>query len=286
MNFRKNVVLKKAWRYGAAVPRAFSSATARPSAWRQNPPVLANSFPKSGTHLLQQILSVLPGMKDWGGFWASQPSFTFREIQPEAMSRRIRRVSPGELVCGHLYYSDQAKEALESRHVAHFFIYRDPRDVVVSEAHYLGEMNRWHKLHSRFSKLPTRAERLLLSIKGLPKEDIYYPNIVERFSRFTQWIEDPNVCSISYEDLISENKYQTIEKIIKFYCSRSGYDYPVEALIQRACEAIQPSKSHTFRRGGSGGWKSEFDGGVKELFKQIGGAELVMKLGYEKSVEW
>lgn len=283
MNHRRNLVVKKLWRYGAAVPRAILRLTRTPASHAQRPPVLVNSFPKSGTHLLVQALSVIPGLRDWGDFWASQPSFTFREQSPRQMKARIDRVAPGELVCGHLHHSNVVARALQSRRIAHFFIYRDPRDVVVSEAHYLAHMNRWHRLHAQFRQRPTAADRLLLSIEGLPEGRLAYPNVAARFARFAPWLDRADVCAINYEDLISERRDETLARIFGFYGRHVGHAIDVAALVRAAQAAIQPARSHTFRRGGRGGWRGEFDARARAAFARVGGEELLVRLGYEPS---
>jgi hypothetical protein len=73
----------------------------------------------------------------------------------------------GELVRAHLHHSPEAERAAAEQGIAHFFIYRDPRDVAVSEAHYLRSMNRWHKLHPHFKRLPSFDQALSLCIEGL-----------------------------------------------------------------------------------------------------------------------
>jgi hypothetical protein len=55
--------------------------------------------------------------------------------------------------------------------------------------------------------------------------------------------------------------------------------------IQKIIEAIQPSKSSTFRQGKSGGWREHFTAGHKRLFKDVAG-ELLIRLGYEENNDW
>lgn len=285
MNYRNSVLLKHALCQGARLPRTFRRWTASAEAYRHAPPVLANSFPKSGTHLLVQILGILPGMKDWGDFWASQPSFSFREQHPSRMAARINRVAPGEMVSGHLHHSEEAARALKRRNVVHYFIYRDPRDVVVSEAHYLATMNRWHRLHGHFSRLPSHAERVMLSIRGLPGDAVDYPNVAARFERYLPWIGHPDVCAVNYEDLMSSRREEVLTRMMSFYAGYTDRDLDVPALVRAAQSAIQPGRSHTFRQGGSGGWRRDFDPQLKGAFKDVA-SNLLIKLGYERSPEW
>jgi len=70
MNWRKSVLLKKGMRYGFDVVRHPYALFLKEFDYLGYPPVLANSFPKSGTHLLIQILQALPGIRDLGDFLA------------------------------------------------------------------------------------------------------------------------------------------------------------------------------------------------------------------------
>src|SRR5262245_30165889 len=70
------------------------------------PPVLANSFPKSGTHLLDQIADALPDRLNYGAFLSSMTSsFQYRLRTNESTLRFINRTVPGELVRAHLHWA-------------------------------------------------------------------------------------------------------------------------------------------------------------------------------------
>ena len=73
--------------------------------------------------------------------------------------------------------------------------------------------------------------------------------------------------------------------IFEFYADKIDGDIDVERCMNSAIDAIQPSRSHTFRKGGSGGWRGEFDHSIKDLFKEVSG-DLLIRSGYEKSNDW
>ena len=102
----------------------------------------------------------------------------------------IKNVVPGEIVPAHIFHRDEYEEEMENRFFIHFFIYRDPRDVVISEAHYYATMNRWHRMHSYFSSLRNLDEQILTAITGVshPGFRYDYPNVAERFSRYRGWL--------------------------------------------------------------------------------------------------
>ncbi len=271
-----------------AVPKWLHSWGIDDEAFATAPPVLANSFPKSGTHLLQQIVEGLPDRTNYGAFLASTTSsFQFRERSEDSTCRFIQRFVPGEIVRGHLYYEPLYARTLAARHTVHYFIYRDPRDVVVSEAHYLREMNRWHRLHPYFRDSASMDDAILLSITGLdpPKPTIDYPHIGARFARYQGWLGCDECMAIKFEDLVSERRTEVTQQAAKFYAARSPGPVDVEACAQTMSDRIAPEKSHTFRRGKKAGWQKEFTAEHRRLFDEVAG-ELLIELGYERDHAW
>lgn len=270
------------------VPRALERLRDSAEARRLTPPILANSIPKSGTHLLDQILSAIPRRRNYGRFLESMTaSYIFKERSVRSTTRFIETIVSGEIVRAHLHHSPEAAQALDRRSVAHFLICRDPRDVVVSEAHYLRSMNRWHKMHPYFKRLPSFAEAVTLAITGLPGRDtpLPYPDIGRRYGRFMPWFSDPSTHVVRFEDLISGKQPETIEGIVRHYEQLCGEQLDVEGIATTARDLIAPSRSHTFREGRSGGWKNTLSGEQKELVKSVAG-DLLIQLGYEESPNW
>jgi hypothetical protein len=164
----RNGVVRKGCALALRAPKTMARLAARPADFDRTPPVLANSFPKSGTHLLDQIVAALPDRRNFGEFLSSMTSsFQFRRRSAASTNRVISRFVPGELVRGHLWHSAPAAEALAAVRAVHYLIIRDPRDVVVSEAHYLKSINRWHKLHPFFRATASVEDAVSLSIAGL-----------------------------------------------------------------------------------------------------------------------
>lgn len=269
-------------------PRWIAGRRAAEADYANRPPVLANSFPKSGTHLLAQIVAGLPGRVNYGAFLGSETSsFQLRERSPENAGRFIASFTPGEVVRGHLFYHAQNAADLARRNVVHYFIYRDPRDVVVSEAHYLREMNRWHKLHSYFSMAESMEEAIRLSITGFdpPIPGITYPNIAARFARYQGWLENHDCLCIKFEDLQSDERDAVLRRMAEFYAARCAGPGDVEEYVQAMTAAIAPAKSHTFRSGKKAGWKAEFTPELYRRFDELAG-ELLIQLGYESNHDW
>ncbi len=258
-----------------------------PEQYAANPPVLANSFPKSGTHLLDQIAAGLPDRRNYGAFLSSHTSsFQYRLRTPESTVRYIQGLVPGELMRAHLHWAPLYDESLASLNVVHYFIYRDLRDVVVSSSQYLRYMNRWHRLSPHVRALPTDEDSIRLFITGLSGEGAaWFPNLVERFKEYEGWLTCPRAFAVKFEDLIGPNRNARLREMVEFYAARSQLPLDVSATIERMLDLIAPERSHTFRSGKRGGWEASFTPELKDEFKRVAG-DLLIQLGYERNNDW
>jgi hypothetical protein len=284
----RNGFVRKGARAALFVPKWLRTWTATPDDFAARPPVLANSFPKSGTHLLAQISDGLPGRVNYGAFLGSETSsFQLRERSSENTRAFIQGFVPGEVIRGHLYYEPQYAEALGERNTVNYFVYRDPRAVVVSEAHYLREMNRWHRLAPYFRNAASIDDAISLSITGFdpPVPGIVYPNIAERFARYHGWLRHPDCLAIRYEDLVSVSRDAVIQQMAQLYTRRCSIAVDIDACVRAMTRAIAPAKSHTFRTGKKSGWRKEFTSEQCRLFDQVAG-DLLIELGYERDHSW
>ncbi|MEC8333431.1 MAG: sulfotransferase domain-containing protein [Verrucomicrobiota bacterium] len=279
INFRNSVLLKKGLRYSAYLYRPlFLNGL--------SPPILANAIPKSGTHLLVQILEALPDVRDWANFIASTPSLNLKETKGSTSANRLNTLASGELVGAHLFHSEEARAAIKERSILHYLIYRDPRDIIVSEVNYLTKMNRWHRLHKTFRGFENINDGYRYSIVGEPNQSkFYYPNIAERFARYEPWISDPSVVALKFEDLRGPEALIWVRHIVKAHWSANAESYDLEVAVLKCYKNIDPKRSHTFSQGRSGGWKNAFDKELKDLFKDVAG-DLLIRLGYEKDHKW
>jgi len=285
---KRSNILRKSMTFANQVPRAYARLAAIEAEYQSRPPLLCNSFPKSGTHLLLQILEAFPHARSFGSFIASMPSFTFRERSQGAHLQRISWMVPGEVVGAHIFYDPAYAEELTKRNCIHFFIYRDPRDVVVSEAHYLTRMNRWHRMHRYFAKhLKTDEERISAAILGVadPGFPYDYPNVAMRFARYRGWLGRDDVFSIRFEDLTTAHRCETLLQMIAFYAECTSTDCDAPAILKNVEANISPYKSHTFREGRIGGWRVVFTRKHKEQMKAVAG-QLLIDLGYERGMAW
>lgn len=270
----RNGLVRKGCAFLLRGPRRYAHFRAAAPTYELTPPVLANSFPKSGTHLLDQIMEALPGRRNFGEFLSSMTSsFSFRPRPVGSILSAIRGSAPGEIVRAHLYADSTIASALRENGFVHYFIYRDPRDVVLSESHYLRSLNRWHRLHPYFRDAPTLDDAITLSIQGLPElaPKIDYPNVKARFDRYARWITSNDVCAVRFEDLISEQRAETLFRMAEYYVARSTADLNVEEIVEAMQASIDPHRSHTYRKAESGGWRKKFSEEHHRLFEEFAG---------------
>ncbi|HSS97222.1 MAG TPA: sulfotransferase domain-containing protein [Terriglobales bacterium] len=254
------------------------------------PVLFGNSFPKSGTHLLTQILS---GFSRLGPVVESglSPVLTFEAEtgSPRPLTqilRELNRFLPGDIGYGHLHAFAEVVDLLCASGKASYFIYRDPRDIVVSHVFYVTDINNHHVHHDYYAnELQDFEERLKVSILGRPELENPFPDILARFEPYLPWLSLSEVCSLRYEDLIHDLQHG-LGAIFEHAVSR-GFIYAGDKSTASAAlsSAVRPDKSPTFRSGKTGGWRERFSRANKDLFKQVTG-DLLVRLGYEQNQNW
>ena len=263
--------------------------------WRrlslQGVPVLfANSFPKSGTHLLTQVLSGLtklgPAVESGLPAIVTYKGDTGRTRSTREILADLQRFEPGDIGYGHLHALPEIVERLCRPDFCAYFILRDPRDVVVSHVHYVSEMASDHILHRYYAtELEDFSARLRTSILGLPQAEFAFPDVQARFEPYLGWLERPEVLTLQYEALIQEREL-ALGRIWQHAQARGfASQIPEAESIARLNQAIDPARSPTFRQGRTGGWMNHFGPADKALFKKVAG-DLLIHLGYEAGYDW
>lgn len=252
----QSALIRKGSTLALRVPRALANLKANPEDYRAQPPIVVNSLPKSGTHMLMQVARALPNTRYFGSFIAQTPSLTLRMRSSGEIARRIRRIAPGEVLGAHLHYHPETNAALQEMNALHLFIYRDPRDVLLSEAHYLTTMARWHKMHRVFAAQPDAEARLRLAITGDGSD--LYPDACERIGAYMGWTDALGCHALSYEELNDPDGLAVqINRILDAFSDLGGQVGDRVLMFQTLVNAINPEKSHTFHKGGIARWMKE-----------------------------
>ena len=256
--------------------------------FHEAPPIFGNSKPKSGSHLLLQILN---------GFTQIMPyryvdADPIRTIKYEGGRRGadeiladLKRVPDGVIGWGYVDATKENASFLTSAGRVNYFIYRDPRDMLVSQVFFATDMHEEHGMHNYYNSLPDVAARLKVAISGIDRDGLYMVNVKQRYEGVFQWLEQKNVMCLRFEELIN-NRDATLNAMLD-EVEKTGYKIPTprEKTISILVDAINPKKSHTFRSGKTGGWTQHFTEEHKKLFKEVAG-DLLIRLGYEKSNDW
>jgi hypothetical protein len=238
--------------------------------------------------LLDQILlgfnRVAPFSRRLHSFYAEYEGESGRKHSPEEASAWLDSLRPGDITSAHLFARQDVMQRVCSSAFIPYFIFRDPRDVVVSHVFYVTDMEARHVHHEYYQSLPDFNSRLNVSILGRPDTSIEFPNIADRFAPYLGWLDQPTVMKIHFEDLIND-RVATLNRIIDHFLSRVPLQAPRELLLDSLESSINPSRSPTFRSGKTGEWKKHFTEAHKKIFKDAAG-DLLLKLGYEKDNGW
>jgi sulfotransferase 6B1 len=252
------------------------------------PPIFGNSKPKSGSHLLLQILNGFTQIMPYK-YVAADPIRTItkdgRRRQNTEILADLRHLPSGVIGWGYIEAAPENVSFLCQPDHVNYLIYRDPRDMLVSQVFFATDMNEEHGMHAYYHSLPDIGERLKVAISGIDRDGLHMVSVKERYEGVFHWLVQKHVMCLRFEDLIN-NRDATLDAMLD-EVERTGYKLPTPREKANAIlvEAIQPKKSHTFRSGKTGGWREHFTEQHKKLFKDVSG-DLLVKLGYEKNNDW
>ena len=252
------------------------------------PPIFGNSKPKSGSHLLLQILNGSTRIMPYK-YVAAEPVRTIakegRRKTKEEILGELENLPRGVIGWGYVEATPANVAVLCRPDRVNYFIYRDPRDMLVSQVFFATDMHEEHGLHEYYNSLPDFGERLKVAITGIERDGLYMVNVKQRYEGVFQWLEQKHVLCIRFEDLIN-HRDSTLNAMLE-EVEKTGYKIPTprEKALSLLVDAIQPRKSHTFRSGKTGGWREHFGDEHKKLFKDVA-EDLLIKLGYEQNNDW
>ncbi|HUG34895.1 MAG TPA: hypothetical protein VMJ90_09005 [Anaerolineales bacterium] len=252
------------------------------------PPIFGNSKPKSGSHLLLQILNGFTRIMPYK-YVDADPIRTIRKDggrrTADDILADLKSIPAGVIGWGYVEASPENVAFLCQPDRVNYFIYRDPRDMLVSQVFFATDMQEEHGMHDYYISLPDFGERLKVAITGIARDGLYMVSVKQRYEGVFEWLNTPGVMCIRFEDLIN-NRDATLLSMLD-EVEKTGYNIPTprEKALSVLVAAIQPRKSHTFRSGKTGGWREFFFEEHKKLFKEVAG-DLVVRLGYEKNNDW
>ena len=280
----KHIIKRLRWQ----ARRARAALSWGPTNLRNAPIVLGNAMPKSGSHLIIQILQ---GLTKLGPFvnpgFPPVNRFEDNSHLPEArILDNIQHMRSGDISYGYLHAREPFISALTGPRNATIFVYRDPRDMIVSQIFYATEIHKGHGMHHYYTKkLSTMEARITAAIEGVEEPGSEMPGVQSRYESYLGWLNQPGVLCLRFEELILDRE-STLGKFLD-YLEMQNFTPSVPRLqaIQTLQKAVNPNKSGTFRKGQPGNWREHFTDANKVRFKEFAG-ELLVRLGYEVNSNW
>lgn len=235
----------------------------------RNRPLFVISIPKAGTHLLYKLVNAFGylhggvlGDRTQAGAWYCVEYSNSHTAAPDFFVDTVRR-SP----FGNRHHPFMSSPAV--------FIYRNPLDIVVSEANYYHRDGK--TAFAGYLADLDFADRLL----RLVDDPWLLGSIRERMARFIAWLDFPNVIPVSFEELIG---------------SKGGGDQRVQEDVTWSLQLklqvpgdpadlagrIFSRDSATFFEGKIGGYRDAFTDEAYQKFQELD-QDFMIALGYDGS---
>ena len=265
------------------------------------PKWLLNGLPKSGLHLIALMVAPLadpPTGKpwyrpDWWGdmhnVWSSRFK-TPTEMRGQYLS--LASLQPGQYLRSHAAYREDVYNFTDLCGVSHVFIYRDPRDVAISQLHHVlsPAPQLQHTCKPFYMLMADRDKALMAIIEGAGS----LSGVMERWEQFAPWLDCERVHCVKFEDAIADRE-KVARDILSYGVNRINdaltlnwrldphlFDDAVQEMVKTS---KRTEMSTTFRKGKSGQWRDEFKPEHVKAFKATDNGWLV-KLGYEANEDW
>jgi sulfotransferase 6B1 len=259
-----------------------------PAQLQQAPAVLGNAMPKSGSHLINQVVQGLVRLGPFvnPGFPPVNRDEVNDKLPDDEVVANLQRMRPGDIAYGYIKCRPPFLALLTAPRRATIFVYRDPRDMIVSHVFYASQMHKGHGMYRYYTEtLHTMEERIQAAIQGVDEPGSELSPIRTKYEGYLGWLEQPEVLCLRFEDLILDRQ-AALGKILD-YLEQRGFTPTLPRLqeIEILQQAIAPKKSGTFRKGQPGNWREHFSEANKAFFKENAG-DLLLRLGYEKDEAW
>lgn len=254
--------------------------------------IFINGFPKSGTHLVEQMIkTICPPMRaerPWAGSFAGN-SWTEVWIEDFRLFRQLGWLNDGAYAKGHLGHRKDIEMFIWGIGASMLFAYRDPRDVAVSQCYHI--LNREKGQHPEKEPYWEAFDRggfkavLRMVIEGFQGEERnattgepnYYSGVIARWRHYAPWMVVPWVMSMRFEDMIHRRE-DVAGAIVNLAVTRAalhrGYvatipdDVKAAAVERMVAATYKTDQSPTFRKGTDRQWVEHFDDEIKALWKQ------------------
>jgi len=160
-------------------------------------------------------------------------------------------------------------------------IYRDPRDVIVSNIFYLAKLEPhlggWNEEFRSMNEI----ERI----------KYFIVNGDFSLSKLEKWFDFEGSYKIKYEDLL-KNSFFELQRLFKWLdikVEADGIEKTIQNYSSKKMTEQKPDRSWFFRKGISGDWKNYFNAECAYMFKNAKNGRwnnLLLKMEYEEEKDW
>ena len=238
------------------------------------PRILINSLPKAGTNMVSKLFD-LAGLRwnhvcldsrlivratPWVRLWRKASQWNGEEVivgigAPVSVPRRLIEkhfecLAPNHYIKAHVGYTTAIVRLAEKHGIVPVIIIRDPRDVIVSQVHYVLSAPK-HFLHRAFGALGDRERCFDAAIDGGIFGRAILESIRARCLSLDVWLQSPRSIVIRFEDLVGSQgggsetlQLDTITKLLR----GAGVSKSDKEIQSIAAELYGPGK-RTFRKG-------------------------------------
>jgi len=255
--------------------------------------VMCIAMPKSGTDLLLKCITLI-GAKNISYNYLEQPKTSrIINLQKPLKQSRVRAYTKNgtKAFAFHFLYTPDAQDVLKKYTYANFFMIRDPRAHLVSQAFDFEkkEIGGKKSLEEIMIDMIKPSKQYTQKRMIIPIEDLFLDiGMHEFYKLFLPWMNAEKFYTVRFENLVGPQGGGNIEsqyKEIKNIAQHLGVNRTEQEIKDIAKNLF--GNAYTFREGKIDSWKQYFTPKVKEAFKaNMGLMQMLIDLGYEKDISW
>jgi hypothetical protein len=250
------------------------------------------SMMKAGTHLMITLLEKMTHRRL--AFIAADAYATIKKNEQDIISvtpkdfKYLSRLSNRRFWATHCPYVEEYAFILSQPKYQIIYLYRDPRDVVVSLAVYVRDKDKKFWPGAQEISLEELIARLIVGGPSMHQTEhhISARGIREVYQAYIPWMQLNNALNIRFEDLVGPqgggDAYTQLNTILAI---ADHINIEIDMYEATLLGETIFGKSAAFNKGQIGSWKEYFTDELKQLFKEHAG-QLLIDLGYEQDLNW
>lgn len=254
----------------------FCSSLVIPNAYSKNITIFTVSLPQSGTNLLAKCVEDI-----------TQKLHTSSSNLLVIKSHTLKKLTHKQFYVTHAPCVPSNLKEFNTLKIKGIFIYRDPRDHIVSSAYWIKKHPTYwphlkdHTIDELISKL-IKEYNTVLPLPSFPQ----FNSISNVYKLYLPWQFQPFIYTTTFERLVGSHgggsKRKQLKEIKNIACHLEIKLSTQQ--VEKIAEQLFGNTS-TFRKGKIGSWKEHFTKQHKEDFKKIAG-EILIELNYERDFNW